>query len=461
MSTQPYPSSPTQFRGARAHATRYRWLLGVVVGTALMVASLAWAAPESASPYRNLEIFARALAHIESAHVETVNQERLIYGAIRGMLRELDPHSAFLDPNELRILTTDTEGRYGGVGVEIDVRDGWLTVVTVFPEQPAARAGVQPGDRFLAIEGVAARDMPLSEAMQRMRGEPGTVVAVRLRRDGEQDAIAATMRREIIRIESVEGRVLPDGTMYLRLRAFNESTVTDTRRALDHAMNDLRARGGMAGLLLDMRDNPGGLLDAAVEIADEFLEQGVIVSTRGRGGVLQREERAHGGSRGTWPMVVLVNSYSASAAEIVAGALQDHGRAVIVGQKTFGKASVQNVIELPDGSALKLTTARYYTPSGRSIQAEGITPDVTIDQLDSSLLHDARLGRDDISEATLDRHLDATTTSASASSPDDRQAVRLPSTHGDSRSRFRDDYQAHMAHQVLRALIAARRPPRR
>jgi carboxyl-terminal processing protease len=294
--------------------------------------------------------------------------------------------------------------------------------------------------------------------MQRMRGEPGTEVAVRLRRDSVPDAISATMRREVIRIETVEARVLSDRTLHLRVRAFNETTVIDARRALDEAAERTQASGGISGLVLDMRDNPGGLLDAAVAIADEFLDTGVIVSTRGRNGVLQREERAHRGSRGSWPMVVLVNSYSASAAEIVAGALQDHGRAVIVGTRTFGKASVQNVIELPDGSALKLTTARYYTPSGRSIQAEGITPDVLIDQLDASLVRSARLGRDDISEATLDRHLAAGSSGALSMSPPERTQVRAATTGSESDPRFRDDYQLAMSHQMLRALIAARRP---
>lgn len=436
-------------------------LLAGVATCGVCIAGLAWAAPQSVSPYRNLEIFARALAHIESAHVESVDQERLIYGAIRGMLRELDPHSAFLDPDELRLLTTDTQGRYGGIGVEIDVRDGWLTVVTVFQGQPAANAGVRVGDKFLTIQGLPARDMPLADAMQRMRGEPGTEVTVLLRRDGVPDAVAATMRREVIRIETVEARVLPDRTVHLRLRAFNESTVTDARRALDHAARQTHGDGGIGGIVLDMRDNPGGLLDAAVAIADEFLDAGVIVSTRGRDGVLQREERARRGSRGSWPLVVLVNSYSASAAEIVAGALKDHGRAVIVGTRTFGKASVQNVIELPDGSALKLTTARYFTPSGRSIQAEGITPDVIIDQLDASLLDAARLGRDDISEATLDRHLAAGTPTPPATRATDRGRARAATVDGESDSRFRDDYQLSMAHQVLRALVAAQRPSTR
>jgi carboxyl-terminal processing protease len=260
------------------------------------------------------------------------------------------------------------------------------------------------------------------------------------------------MRREIIRIESVEARVLPDGVFYLRLRAFNETTVGEARRAFEHANDELRGAGGIAGLLLDLRDNPGGLLDAAVQIADELLEGGLIVSTRGRDGVLLREERATRGSRGSWPVVVLVNGYSASASEIVAGALQDHRRAVIAGTQTFGKASVQNVIELPDGSALKLTTARYYTPNGRSIQAHGIVPDVIIEQLDADVLRRAQLGRDDIREATLERHLD------NPQSPPAPQVGRAPRTTVEPNSdalRFRDDYQLSMAHQVLLALVAA------
>lgn len=434
-------------------------MFAFAAGTALTAASLAWASPEAASPYRNLEIFARALAHIESAHVERVDQARLLYGAIRGMVRELDPHSAFLDPDELRVLTSDTQGRYGGVGVEIDVRDGWLTVVSAFAEQPAARAGVRPGDRFLTIDGLPARDMPLSVAMQRMRGEPGTDVQVGLRRQGEADAIVVTLRREIIRIQSVEARVLPDRTVLLQIRSFNETTLGETRRALDRAQIELRSRDGIAGLLLDLRDNPGGLLESAVQIADEFLEAGVIVSTRGRDGVLQREARAQRGSRGEWPIVVLVNGYSASAAEIVAGALQDNQRAVIAGTRTFGKASVQNVIELPDGSALKLTTARYYTPSGRSIQAEGIVPDMVIEQLDAAVLSAARVGRDDIREATLAGHLDAA--EPSTAQPNSRTQAHAPRSEGDRSSHFRDDHQLAIAHQTLRAMIASTHPARK
>jgi carboxyl-terminal processing protease len=453
VSTQRYPTRISN------RARRHKWplLIGVcVTAIGLGANQLANAAPEANSPYRNLEIFARALAHIENAHVERPDQSKLLYGAIRGMVRELDPHSAFLDPDELRVLTSDTQGRYGGIGIEIDVRDGWLTVVTVFPDQPAARAGLLPGDRFLAIEGIPARDMALSEAMRRMRGEPGTEVHVLLRRMSTPDAVAATLRREIIRIESVEARVLPDRSVLLRLRAFNETTVGEAKRALDHAAQQLRSRQGIAGLLLDLRDNPGGLLEAAIEIVDELLDEGVIVSTRGRDGTMLRDARARPGSRGDWPIVVVVNGYSASAAEIVAGALQDHRRAVIVGTRTFGKASVQNLIELPDGSALKLTTARYYTPSGRSIQAQGIQPDVAIDQLDAALVQQARLNRDDISESTLDRHLAGQ--DAAQPTAGDRNQPRAHVGSEPDGARFRDDYQLAMAHQVLRALIAAKSP---
>jgi carboxyl-terminal processing protease len=302
--------------------------------------------------------------------------------------------------------------------------------------------------------------MPLSVAMQRMRGEPGTEVRVGLRRDGEADAIVVNLRREIIRIASVDARVLPDRTVLLQIRSFNETTLGEARQALDRADVEARSQGGISGLLLDLRDNPGGLLEAAVEIVDEFLDEGVIVSTRGRDNTLQREAHAHQGSRGDWPIVVLVNGYSASAAEIVAGALQDHRRALIAGTRTFGKASVQNVIELPDGSALKLTTARYYTPSGRSIQAEGIVPDMTIEQLDAEVVRAARVGRDDIREATLEGHLDATAPARTA--PGTRTHARLPPTGSvDDSVRFRDDHQLAMAHQTLRALIATQRPPKR
>jgi carboxyl-terminal processing protease len=432
--------------------TRAR-LLG---GLAIVVASGSWAAvaygtPASASPYKNLSTFARALAHIELSYVAPVDQDKLMYGAIRGMVRTLDPHSDYLDPQEFRVLASDTRGRFGGVGVEIDVRDGWLTVTAVFPNGPAQRAGLRVGDRFVSIDGMRARDMPIEEAVRRMRGEPGTEVRVSLRREDDRPAIETTLKREIIAVDAIEGRVLDDGHVYVRLRVFQETTTSELADVLDHAAETLRARGGIRGLLIDLRDNPGGLLDQAISVADQFLDEGVIVSTRGRDG---RELSVAGarrtGTRPNFPIVVLVNGYTASAAEIVAGALRDHRRALIVGTRTFGKGSVQNVIELPDASALKLTVARYYTPSGHSIQAEGIEPDVTIEQAPSRA-EDVR----EYSEASLEGHLENELRRDEGNLGTPRDAERRKPS-GKNAAPFSDDFQLRLAYQTLRAITMDR-----
>lgn len=414
-----------------------------------------------ASPYANLGIFARALSHIEAVHVEDPDQDELVYGAIRGMVSTLDPHSAFMDPEEYRILTSDTQGRFGGVGVEIDVRDGWLTVHGVFEGGPADRAGIRPGDRFLTIDGRRARDMPISEAVRIMRGEPGTSVPVTIRREGEDEAIRLTLTREIIRVDAVQARILPDRIVHLQIKAFQGTTTEELRRALDAAVERTASSGGVRGILLDMRRNPGGLLDEAVRVSDEFLESGVIVSTRGRGGRLLSEATARrAGTRPNWPMVVLVDNYTASAAEIVAGALRDHGRAIVVGSRTWGKGSVQNIIELPDGSALKLTVARYYTPSGRSIQAEGIVPDVEIEQLDEETarqLVERAVQR--FGEANLERHLEAEGRDPPAPAEPltpRTQVRRAPPPGEEAGDPFADDFQARIAYQVLRGIVAQR-----
>jgi carboxyl-terminal processing protease len=424
--------------------------------------SLASAEPQAKSPYRRLEILARALAHIEQSYVKDPDEDELIYGAIRGMLRALDPHSTFLDPKQVQILNSDAEGRYGGVGIEIDGRDGWLTVVSAFAGAPAARAGVRSGDRFLTIAGVSARDMPIEQAQDLMRGPPGTQVEVRLRRAGSDEALELVLTREIIEVRAVDARVLPDRTVYVKLRMFQETTAAELRRALDEAAERAATGGGLRGIVLDLRDNPGGLLSSAVLVADEFLKEGVIVSTRGRGGRMIREYRAaSAGTRPNWPMVVLINGYSASAAEIVAGALHDHKRAVLVGERSFGKGSVQNVIELPEDTAIKLTTALYYTPSGRSIQAGGISPDVEVDQLDPAALASARAARAELREESLAQHLERDGGVEPPSPAPSERRARAPE-HATARAAalpFADDYQARMAHQVLRALIAAHRDP--
>jgi carboxyl-terminal processing protease len=259
----------------------------------------------------------------------------------------------------------------------------------------------------------------------------------------------------------VEARVLGDRSVYVRLKVFQETTAGELRKALDRAVERTADKGGVTGVLLDMRDNPGGLLSSAVLVADEFLTEGVIVSTRGRGDRVLREQRATApGTRPAWPMVVLVNGYTASAAEIVAGALHDHKRALIAGTRTFGKGSVQNVIELPDQSALKLTTALYYTPSGRSIQAQGIEPDFEIEQLDAEALRKARLGRDELSEAGLAQHLRTGASQEPAKSSgraEDRVAATSPNADQAKQGEpFADDFQARMAHQLLRAQMVAK-----
>ncbi|MGB5268151.1 MAG: S41 family peptidase [Polyangiales bacterium] len=356
-------------------------LLVVAIGALALLAVMASEVPARRSPFEPLSIFARALAYVEVSYVEPVDQEALVYGAIRGLADSLDPHSVFLDPEEYQILRSDAEGRFAGVGVEVSTRDGWLTVLSVFDGGPAAKAGLRPGDRFLSIEGEDARDVRLYDAVRRIRGEPGTRVTVSIRREGREDALERTLTRAFIEVDPIEMHVLEEGVVYVRIKAFQDGTTGQLSDALDRAVVRLRKRGGVQGLLLDLRDNGGGLLHEAVGVSDEFLSSGVIVSTRGRGGeMISQYSARRAGTRPQWPIVVLINENTASASEIVAGALRDQRRAILVGVRSFGKGSVQNVFELPGGSALKLTTYRYYAPSGTSIQAEGISPDLVAEQ---------------------------------------------------------------------------------
>jgi carboxyl-terminal processing protease len=445
-----------------SYRERAGWMVAVLLASA-SAAAVARATPETESPYRNLGIFARALAHIEMSWVEEPDQDELVYGAIRGMVRTLDPHSAFMDPDEYRILTNDTQGQFGGVGVEIEARDGWLTVLGVIEGGPAERAGILPGDRFLIIENQSARDMPITEAVRVMRGEPGTAVRVRLRREDEEDPIDLVLTREVIEVEAVEARLLSDRVLYVRLKSFQETTTSELRNAIDTATAEAQSAGGLRGILLDMRYNPGGLLNQAVLVSDEFIDSGVIVSTRGRGGQLLSQARASsGGTRPDWPIVVLVNGYTASAAEIVAGALRDHERAVIVGTRTFGKGSVQNIVELPDGSAMKLTIARYYTPDGRSIQAHGIEPDMEVDQLAPDAVREGSMERYQVREESLEGHLDESREDREEEEEErPRQRIRLgPDPDETGGELFPDDHQGKMAYQALRALITAREQER-
>ncbi len=414
----------------------------------VFVAAMASEAPARRSPFEPLAIFARALAYIELSYVEPVDQESLVYGAIRGLADSLDPHSVFLDPEEYEILKSDAEGRFAGVGVEVSSRDGWLTILSVFEGGPAAKAGLQPGDRFLSIDGEEARDVRLYDAVRRIRGEPGTTVEVTVRREGQEKALERTLTRAFIDIDPIEAQLLDDGIVYVRIKAFQDGTARLFSHALDEAVMKRRRRGGVTGLLLDLRDNGGGLLHEAVWVSDELLASGVIVSTRGRGGVKISEYSARrAGTRPKWAIVVLINENTASASEIVAGALRDHRRAVLVGARSFGKGSVQNVFELPGGSALKLTTYRYYTPSGRSIQAEGITPDLVAEQ------PRAEGDPEPIREEELERHLVAQPKGAGVQqAPASKQA---PKATGKMPALFAEDSQGQRAHTALQHLIAS------
>ena len=426
--------------------TRRKKLRPVVVAvlTAAFVAALATTVLARRSPFEPLSIFARALAYIELGYVEPVDQEKVVYGAIRGLAEALDPHSAFLDPGEYEILKSDAEGRFAGVGVEVSTRDGWLTILSVFDGGPAAKAGLEPGDRILAIEGDDARDIRLYDAVRLIRGEPGTSVNITIRRDGEERGLERTLVRAFIDVDPIEAQILKDRVVYVRIKAFQDGTARELSRTLDQAVMKLRKQGGLEGLLLDLRDNGGGLLDEAVWVSDELLASGVSVSTRGRGDEMLSEYSARrAGTRPKWPVVVLINENTASASEIVAGALRDHERAVLVGVRSFGKGSVQNVFELPGGSALKLTTSRYFTPSGRSIQAEGISPDLIAEQPREDGEPDV------IREETLEGHLVADGQEGEGASA----GRKAPELTGRVPALFKDDPQGQRGYAVLKQMI--------
>jgi carboxyl-terminal processing protease len=376
-------------------------LLTAVV-TALVLAGAAAALPRKYSPYHKLDIFTRVLSYVENNYVEDVGQEELVYGAVKGMVKTLDPHSAFLSPDEYKDMKAETEGEFGGVGIEVELKDGKLVVIAPIQGSPAQKAGLRSGDLVTAIDGRTTANMSISDAVHRMRGQRGTRVRLSVERQGWPQPREIEIVRDVIRTVSVVSRLLEPGFGYLAIRQFNERVARQTEEQLEAL--EKQSSGKLRGLVLDLRGNPGGLFDQSVRVADLFLDGGIIVRTVGRSGKILDEERAR--SRGThrgFPMIVLVNGGSASASEIVAGALQDQGRAVIMGTQTFGKGSVQTLIEFPrDGSALKLTIARYYTPKGRSIQERGIAPDVTVDQVKP----DPRPRRaDEKSERDLPNHL--------------------------------------------------------
>ncbi len=347
--------------------------------------SVAHGAKANESPHAAVEQLAKVLVQVENRYVDPVDRDRLLTGAIKGMVAELDPHSECFPPKEYGEFTSETTGRFGGVGIEVDGRGEYLTVIAPIEGGPAEAAGVQPGDQIVAIDGVDAKGLSIEKSVRLMRGEPGTKVELTIRRrpagapaSDPGKLYKVSLTRAEIRVPSVQWDALPSGVAWLRIKQFQEKTHDELVDAVGKVKGKIG--GKILGVVLDLRRNPGGLVNQAVDVADEFLSGGVVFSMKGQGGKTLEETRASaGGALVGLPTVVLVDETSASAAELLAGALQDQKRATVVGVPTYGKGSVQSIIELPGGAGLKLTTARYYTPNGRSIQAQGIEPDVVVE----------------------------------------------------------------------------------
>ena len=352
-------------------------LLLFCLGLGLFFSGQAKVAAVPREDYESLETFTNILAIVRKNYVDEVNTKELMTGAINGMLNSMDPHSGYLTPELYKELQMDTQGRFGGLGIEITIRNGMLTVVSPIEDTPAFRAGIKAGDQIFKIDDEFTKDMNLMQAVKKMRGLKGSKLNLSIKREGVPDLLNFSIVRDTIRVQSVRSRVLEEGYAYIRLAQFQERSDRDLQKALEKLSSE---KGGVKGLVLDLRNNPGGLLTQAVRVADLFLDSGMIVYTEGR--LENQKQKYFARKEGSWtefPIVVLVNGGSASASEIVAGALQDHKRAVILGTKTFGKGSVQTILPLDDNSALRLTTARYFTPKGRSIQATGIVPDIVFE----------------------------------------------------------------------------------
>lgn len=367
----------------RNHRFRRYFLVSLVTVLVSLVSVTAFrSATAAGNDYESIELFTDVLAIVKKSYVEEVDTKKLIYGAINGMLSALDPHSSFMPPETYKELKLDTKGEFGGLGIEISIKDGMLTVISPIEDTPAYRAGVKSGDQIVKIDDKFTKDLTIMDAVKRMRGNKGSKVTLTIMREGFDKPKEFPLVRDIIQVKSVKFKMLDDGYGYVRIAQFQEKTADDLQKALS-SLNET-SKGKLRGLVLDLRNDPGGLLDQAVKVSEVFLDEGkLIVYTEGREKDAQmRFSSRKGDKQPNYPIVALINSGSASASEIVAGALQDHKRAVVMGVQSFGKGSVQTIIPLSDNSGLRLTTAKYYTPSGRSIQAKGITPDIVVERIE-------------------------------------------------------------------------------
>ena len=399
-------------------------------------------------PLEDLRTFTEIFAKIKNDYVEPIEDKDLLENAIRGMLAGLDPHSAYLVPEDYKELQAGTSGEFGGLGIEVGMENGFVKVISPIDDTPAYRAGVEAGDLVIRLDDTPVKGMALSDAVKIMRGKPGTDIVLTIVRDGVDKPLNITITRDVIRVTSVKSRMLDPGYGYVRISQFQSRTGENLRQELAKLENE--ADGPLKGLVLDLRNNPGGVLSAAVSVSDAFLKDGIIVYTEGRldDAKLKFNAKPTDILDGA-PLVVLVNGGSASASEIVAGALQDHNRAIIMGQKTFGKGSVQTILPMDNGSALKLTTAKYYTPSGVSIQATGISPDIALENLKLADSDTPATSR--IKEANLARHLQG---DAEREKKTDESSDKAKDSKADKDQRplARRDYAVYEALNLLKGL---------
>jgi len=353
--------------------------------------------------YKNIKVFNEVLRMVEKNYVEEVDFKTLLEGAINGVMKSLDPHSSYMTAEMYKELEVETRGSFGGIGIEITIKKDVLTVVSPIEDTPAFDAGIKAGDYIYKIDGISTKDITIMEAVKKLRGPKDSKVTITIMRDNMAKPKDIVLTRAIIKIKSVKSKIYDDNICYIRIASFQEQTVTDLKKTMDETHTKISAP---KGLILDLRNNPGGLLNQAVAVSDVFLKSGIIVTTKGRIKNMETVSKAKDeGNEPVCPIVVLVNEGTASAAEILSGALQDNGKALVIGTQTFGKGSVQTVIPMEDGSALKLTTAKYYTPKGRSIQAEGITPDITVKYL--RMTDDGESPDDFIREKDLKGHIES------------------------------------------------------
>ncbi len=408
-------------------------------------------------PIEDVQRFSTAIGQIKKYYVEPVSDQQLFENAIRGMLSGLDPHSSYLDIEEFNDLRSHTNGEFGGLGIEVGMEDGYIRVISPIDDTPAAKAGIKAGDLIIRIDGKPVKGMNLREAVSLMRGKKGSAINLTIYRKGENKPLQFKVTRDVIHIKSVKSRMLDDGYGYVRVSHFQQPTSQALKKAIDNLIKENHGKK-LKGLVLDLRNNPGGLLDSAIDVSDVFLDSrqlgkdNIIVFTKGRIPGAQFEARATPGdkTKGT-PIVVLVNGGSASGSEIVAGALQDHKRAVIMGTETFGKGSVQTVLPLGEKRGVKLTTALYYTPHARSIQAKGIKPDVVIEHMDFKTDKDAKdIQLTIYKEADLDNHLANGNGQAESNSQNGKKPQNSNELAG-------KDYQLHEALNLLKGLHVANR----